>query len=376
MKILQILPGFTVGGPTLSTTSLTRHIQRLGHQVQFHTALSDYSEYPDLDILPYHILHFPYNDQFALSTNLYKNLKAECRDAQIVQSNSLWQFSCFIHEYARRGTNAKSVIVPRGTLSPYALSLSSKKKKLILALGQRTALRKADMLIATCKQEYEDIRAFGLKQPVAILPNGLDLPLLEDVKKKKTVVFLGRIHKVKGVDLLIEAWRKIEGTGNFKDWNLVIAGPTSSDYAKEMQTLASDLKSVSFTGEVKGAHKNTLLAQSAIYVLPTHTENFGISIGEALACATPVVTTTGAPWSGLVDNDCGLWIDLSVDNLTCALEDMMSRPMEELTRMGQNGREWMKRDFSWDEIATKTIRSYEWLLDPANVEKPRWIITD
>lgn len=373
MKILQILPGFTTGGPSLSTSALALNMQRLGHEVQFHTALGDFSDYPGLDFHPYHIPPFPYNNQFAFSIELYKNLKRESQDAQIVQSNSLWQFSCFIHEYARRHTKAKSIIVPRGTLSPYALSMSPKKKKIILALGQRTALKKADMLIATCQKEYEDIRNFGLKQPVAILPNGLEIPSTTIRSKQKTVIFLGRIHPVKGIDLLIEAWTRIGKSGRFNDWNLVIAGPTTSDYAKEMQQLASGLNSVSFTGEIKGDEKNNLLAQSAIYVLPTHTENFGISVGEALACGTPAITTTGAPWRGLIENDCGLWIDLSVDNLTAALEDMMSRPLEELTRMGQNGRQWIRRDFSWDEIARKTIRSYEWLLHPDSVEKPEWI---
>ncbi len=376
MKILQILPGFTTGGPSVSTSALALHMQSLGHEVQFHTAEGDFSEYPDIDFHPYHFYDIPYIRQLAISRQLYKNLKKESKDAQIIQTNSLWQFANFIHEYARRGSNAKSVIVPRGTFSKYALSLSPKKKKLILALGQRTALEKADMFIATCQKEYEDIRNFGLKQPVAIIPNGLDLPEIGKVTKKKTITFLGRIHKVKGVDILIEAWRKIECGGKFNDWNLVIAGPTSSDYAKDIQKQAEDLRTVTFTGEIKGEAKNKLFAQSAIYVLPTHTENFGISIGEALACGTPVITTTGAPWSGLADNDCGLWIELSVDNLPRALEDMMSRPMDELTRMGENGREWMKRDFAWDEIAKKTIRTYEWLLSPKHVEKPEWVIID
>lgn len=376
MKILQILPGFTTGGPSVSTSALALHMQSLGHEVQFHTAEGDFSEYPDIDFHPYHFYDIPYIRQLAISRQLYKNLKKESKDAQIIQTNSLWQFANFIHEYARRGSNAKSVIVPRGTFSKYALSLSPQKKKLILALGQRTALEKADMFIATCQKEYEDIRNFGLKQPVAIIPNGLDLPEIGKVTKKKTITFLGRIHKVKGVDILIEAWRKIECGGKFNDWNLVIAGPTSSDYAKDIQKQAEDLRTVTFTGEIKGEAKNKLFAQSAIYVLPTHTENFGISIGEALACGTPVITTTGAPWSGLADNDCGLWIELSVDNLTHALEDMMSRPMDELARMGENGREWMKRDFAWDEIAKKTIRTYEWLLSPKHVEKPEWVIID
>lgn len=376
MKILQILPGFTLGGPTFSTTALTRHIQQLGHIVQFHTETGDFSGYEDIDFHPFNIPHFPFNRQFAYSRQLYRNLKRECRDANIIQTNSLWQFPNIIPEYARRHTDAKFVILPRGTLSPYALSLSSFKKKLTMLLGQCNALKKADMFIATCHKEYEDIRNFGLKQPVAVIPNGLDLPKLNNIEKKKTVLFLGRIHKVKGIDLLIDAWRNISGNSIFKEWNLVIAGPTSSEYAQDMMSRALGMESVTFVGEVRGDEKNRLLSQSSIYALPTHTENFGISVGEALACGTPVVTTTGAPWSGLVENDCGLWIDLSVENLTRALEDMMSRPLDELARMGQNGRRWMQRDFSWDEIAQKTIQSYQWLLDPENVTKPDFIHVD
>lgn len=313
-------------------------------------------------------------NKLGISPQMARGIRDRVKTGDIVHVHSLWMMHTNYAYKGVKGRDVKFCIQTHGMLSPYALSISSWKKKLVLALGQCTALKRADLLIATCDKEYEDIRKFGLKNPVAVIPNGLDLPLLENVEKRKSVVFLGRIHKVKGVDLLVEAWRKIEG--KFKDWDLVIAGPTESDYAQGVIAQASKLKAVSFTGEIKGKEKEQLLTQSAVYVLPTHTENFGISVGEALACGTPVVTTTGAPWSGLIENDCGLWIDLSVENLTKALEDMMSRPMDELARMGQNGRRWIERDFSWDEIARKTIRSYEWLLKPKDVEKPDWIYID
>lgn len=313
-------------------------------------------------------------NKLGVSPQMARGIRDRVKTGDIVHVHSLWMMHTNYAYKGVKGRDVKFCIQTHGMLSPYALSISSWKKKLVLALGQRTALKRADLLIATCDKEYEDIRKFGLKNPVAVIPNGLDLPQLENVEKRKSVVFLGRIHKVKGVDLLVEAWRKIEG--KFKDWDLVIAGPTESDYAQGVIAQASKLKTVSFTGEIKGKEKEQLLTQSAVYVLPTHTENFGISVGEALACGTSVVTTTGAPWSGLIENDCGLWIDLSVENLTKALEDMMSRPMDELVRMGQNGRRWIERDFSWDEIARKTIRSYEWLLNPKDVEKPDWIYID
>ncbi len=315
-------------------------------------------------------------NKLGMSSQMARGIRDGVNTGDIVHAHSLWMMQNNYAYKAVKGRNVKFCIQTHGMLSPYALSISSWKKKLVLALGQRKALKRADMFIATCYKEYEDIRNFGLTQPVAVIPNGLKIPETPVVEKQKQVIFLGRIHKVKGVDLLVEAWRKIESDEKFKEWNLVIAGPTESDYAQEVIAQAFKLKSVSFTGEIRGKEKEMLLAQSSVYVLPTHTENFGISVGEALACGTPVVTTTGAPWSGLIENDCGLWIDLSVNNLVRALEDMMSRPKDELVRMGQNGRRWIERDFSWDEIARKTIRSYEWLLNPEIVEKPDWIYID
>ena len=374
MKILQIIPGLTLGGPTFSVTTLTRYLSKLGHCVQLYTEDTNFQGYNDIDIHPFNILNFPYNKQLAFSTSLRKELRRECKDADIIQTNSLWQYPNFVMEYARKASSAKSVIVPRGTLSEYALSLSSVKKRLVLAIGQRNALHNADMFIATCEKEYHDIRAFGLKQPVAIIPNGLELPSIpSSVVKKKNILFLARIHKIKGLDILINAWREISHDHRFSDWDLIIAGPKESDYAQRMISLASDLERVTFVGEISGQNKINLMAESFLYVLPTHTENFGISIAEALAAATPVITTTGAPWKGVEEHNCGKWIELSPENLKQALIQMMSKSESELIQMGKNGRNWVSHEFSWTEIADKTVKSYEWLLNPTSIDIPAWI---
>ena len=248
MKILQILPGITIGGPSVSVTSLSRHLSKSGHNVLLFLRNNNINGCEEIPIYPFRVHKFPFNNKLAFSYQLLRELKKECIDSDIIQTNSLWQYPNFVMEQARKGTRAKSVIVPRGTLSEYALSLSPLKKKLVLALGQRKALKNADMFIATCEKEYHDIRRFGLTQPVAIIPNGLDIPSLPVVDKKKTILFLARIHKIKGVDLLISAWRTLESDNRFKDWNLVIAGPTNSDYAKQVMANAHDLQPLSWLG--------------------------------------------------------------------------------------------------------------------------------
>lgn len=378
MKIIQVLPGITVGGPSYTVTELTRFLVRSGHKVQLHLANENLEGLEDLDIYTYDFVKFPVLKQLGFAFGEYGKLRKECRTAQIIQTNSLWMYANFVTEFARRGTGAKSVIMPRGTLSEYALSLSSWKKKIVSFLGQGAALKNADLFIATCNTEYRDIRNYGLKAPVAIIPNGIHMPKLpDDIKKQKRVTFLSRILKQKGVDLLLDVWSRIEKDRRFEDWTLSIVGPIG-DFAEKMVSKAQNLhcKRVDFPGMISGDAKFRYLAESSIFVLPTHSENFGIAVAEALACGIPVICTTGAPWEGLETNDCGRWIELSEENLWVTLIELMLLPMERLDEMGKNGQTWMKRDFSWDEIANKTTLAFEWLLNPDTYQLPNFIYID
>lgn len=336
-----------------------------------------------LNIKLYHLKQFPKLlsplNGLGISPQMSKGILSAIDRADILHTHSLWMMQTYYAYKATKSKDVKLCMHIHGTLSPWALQRSKLKKRLSsIFLKQRKVLERADLLIASCEDEYNDIRNYGLKNPVAIITNGIEIPNLSTsvIKKEKTLVFLSRIHPKKGIDILLKSWKAIQD--KYPDWNLQIAGNDSTEYAAILknESAALQCERVKFTGELRGNEKHEFLANASLFALPTHSENFGIAVGEALACGTPVITTTGAPWSGLVDNDCGLWIELSVDNLTRALEDMMSRPLDELSRMGENGREWMKRDFSWDEIARKTIKAYEWLLSPEHVEKPDWIYTD
>lgn len=377
MNIIQVLPGITVGGPSYTVPSLCRALKREGHNVSLHMEAGDFPNMADIDIAGYHYIKFPLLRPLGYSPIMRNRLHKACQSADFIITHSLWMYPNFVTEFARRGTHCKSVVVPRGTLSQYALSLSKWKKKIVCLLGQDAALRKADMLIATCMDEYQDIRQYGIKAPVAIVPNGIDMPTLGATKKSKRVVFLSRIHPKKGVDYLLRAWSKIEKEGIFSDWTLSVVGP-ECNYSRELESLSFQLgcQRVTFTGAMNGEQKFRYLAESALFVLPTHSENFGIAVAEALACGTPAICTTGAPWEGLETNGCGRWIDLSDDNLYDSMTSLMSLPAEQLEQMGERGKAWMERDFSWDVIAHKLTESFEWLLDPEHKQKPDCVIVD
>jgi len=229
--------------------------------------------------------------------------------------------------------------------------------------------------VATAESEYRDIRARGLRAPVAVIPNGIALPPFPLNRKagaaRRRLLFLARLHPVKGVDLLLRAWVALQS--QFPDWELQIAGPLDGDYPRSMQALAASLgaQRLAFAGELRGRAKADAYLSADLFVLPTHSENFGMAVAEALAHGVPAVVTNGAPWEGLETERCGWWVERGETSLTGCLREAMTRSSADLETMGRRGREWMLRDFSWAEVARKTLATYAWLLGGGS--PPDWV---
>ena len=189
---------------------------------------------------------------------------------------------------------------------------------------------------------------------------------------RKKIITLSRIHQKKNVEMLIRCWAKLEN--RFADWDLSIVGPDKGNaYADQMKALAKTFgcRRVTFEGELKGECKYKFMAESECEVLPTHSENFGMVVAEALACGTPVICSYGAPWKGLETEKCGWWIPTEEAAFETTMCDVMSMSREELSVMGTRGRDWMRRDFSWKGIGEKMKVAYEWLLHGGDV--PEWV---
>jgi glycosyltransferase involved in cell wall biosynthesis len=235
-------------------------------------------------------------------------------------------------------------------------------------LLQRQAVSAAVCFHATSEQEYQEIRAFGLRQPVAIIPNGIDIPTpREKSANQRTVLSLGRIHPKKGLDILLRAWAMLER--DWPDWQLRIVGPSEAGHDAFLKSLSRELRlsRVSIEGAVYGAAKNEIYNATTVFVLPTLNDNFAITVAEALAAGIPVIATRGAPWSGLVEERCGWWIEHGVEPLAVALADAMARPADELSVMGARGRAWMARDYSWSRAGRDVVELYSWLTGAAAV---------
>lgn len=268
----------------------------------------------------------------------------------IIHINGIWSPQNWGFQKVAQELGIKVILSPHGMLEPWILAQNPWKKKLGLFLYQKKAIQRALCLHATAQMEADNIRALGFKILIYIIPNGIDLQDVKELKQyygTKKMVFLSRIHPKKGIELLVEAWRNCNTDG----WTLEIAGNGDENYIANLIETAQELKNVSFVGAKYGEAKWDFLRSADVMILPTHSENFGIVIAEALAVGVPVVTTKGTPWEDLETYQCGWWINLSLSNLEKIITKAISTPIEELESMGKKGRKLVAEKY---EIKTVT----------------------
>jgi glycosyltransferase involved in cell wall biosynthesis len=172
---------------------------------------------------------------------------------------------------------------------------------------------------------------------------------------------LSRIHPKKGLVPLLRVWAALAPA--HPDWELAVAGPDEVGHTAAMRRLAHELDAprVRWLGPVHGAAKSRLYHASDVFVLPTHAENFGLVVAEALAHELPVVTTTNAPWDGLEREGCGWWIALEHGALREALAAALALGDDARAAMGARGRAWVARRFAWPAVAAALVAVYRWV---------------
>jgi glycosyltransferase involved in cell wall biosynthesis len=234
----------------------------------------------------------------------------------------------------------------------------------------------------------QTFRQFGLRAPVAVMPNAVSPSWLSARGDRsgfrrrhgidegtRVMLFFSRIHPIKGLPMLLAALARHRN--QLRDWRLLIAGRDEAGHRVEVERLAVQLGvggSVSFLGPLFERNKRDAFAGADVFVLPTHTENFGIVIAEALGCSLPVITTQSAPWRELDEHRCGWWVAPDSASIGAALIDAASRPLDELRAMGARGHALVASRYVWPLIAERTIGLYRWLLGQA--ERPAFVRVD
>ncbi|WP_294348926.1 glycosyltransferase [uncultured Sphingobacterium sp.] len=381
MKISHVIASLDVstGGPARSSTSLVKALLEFNN-IEFAEILTLVSDEPIMDNFNNSKGSIKFFETTILdySKKLDIYLKSQS-DIDLYHAHGIWNIP--MHQVAKyaRSKRKPYIISIRGMLEPWSMQQSRLKKKIAMALFQNRDLTRSDCIHATAFSEAESIRYLGYKNPIAVIPNGIDLDdyPLKDLKSKsakKKILFLSRIHYKKGIELLIEAWGRLDPVIR-ADWEIEIAGNGDSIYIDKLKRsivekgFQNDIKIV---GPKFGKDKINTYHNADVFVLPTYSENFGIVIAEALACGIPVITTKGTPWKDINEYFAGEWIEIGVDALVISLKEMMRKSDLELNEMGRNGRKLIEDKYSIDSVSARFYELYSWIL--SNDNKPDFVI--
>lgn len=375
MRIVHTVPHVCkeASGPSYSVSRLCEELGAQHHLVRLLTI--DARARRDAHTYKHEVFaSSPFLRRLGVSPELSACLHASARRADVVHNHGLWMMPNVYSGSAAKRSGTPLIVSPRGTFSPVALARSSRAKKTFWWLKQREAVEHAKCLHATCDQEYHDIRAFGLTQPVAVIPNGVDVPDITPVSpgaRQRTLLFLGRIHPIKGLLELLDAWAAL--AADHQEWTLMIAGSDPMGHEAELRRKVKrlSLPRVTFAGPLYRDAKHQAYVDADLYVLPSKTENFGHTVAEALARGVPVVATTGTPWKPVVDHQCGWCVKPETQSLIKGLTQALQVSDERRRIMGANGRAWMDREFSWTAVADQMAETYAWAA--GHMPPPHWL---
>lgn len=311
--------------------------------------------------------------RWSWDTQLRSQLQGLIAAADGVHIHGLWQEHCTRSAAVAQALNRPYIVSAHGMLERWALQNKRWKKEIYSRLIQRPVLRRAHCLHALTQTEAEDYRRYGMQTPVFVIPNAVEIPgqadpalirqLYPELKDKCLVLFLGRIHYKKGLELLCQAWAGI--CRRFDDVHLVLAGPDFEGTLPRITSLASDLgisDRMTFTGMLRGEQKWSALAAAGLFVLPSYSEGFSIAILEALGMAKPVIVTRQCNFPEIASRGCGWVIDPDAAQLESSLAEALMTPRRTLAAMGSEGRRLVRERYSWDAVGRQMADAYDWVL--------------
>lgn len=250
------------------------------------------------------------------------------------------------------------VVSPHGMLLAPALQRHWVRKRVALALAVRRILEAARLVHAASDAEAEAVRSVAPRAKTVTIPFGVELPgqpVAEQGPRPRTMGYLGRLAAGKNLELLVRAWAAERPPG----WRLRIAGPDEAGLRGRLERLAASLglrETISIEGPVPRHDVSRFLTELAVFVQPSMSENFGLAVAEALASATPVITTTGTPWEGVSRHRCGWYVPPTEAAIRGAIAEAAALPLDSLAAMGARGAEWMAAEYSWAALGPRFLR--------------------
>jgi glycosyltransferase involved in cell wall biosynthesis len=303
---------------------------------------------------------------FGYAPEMLTTLRSENPD--VLHIHGLWMYtSVAAVRWARQGR--PYVVSPHGMLDPWALKNSQWKKRISAALYENRHLRGAACLHALNHAEAEAMRAYGLKNPICVIPNGVELPVEpiseSSPRRNRTLMYLGRLHPKKGLPLLVEAWSRVQREAEESGWRLIIAGWDQLGHQSELQSLATKLhsrSSIEFAGARFGEAKSALFRDASAFVLPSLSEGLPISVLEAWSWRLPVLMTTNCNLPEGSRAGAAIMMEADIDDICGALSKLFSMDSNQREAMGAKGRRLVEEQFRWPRIADQMTQVYDWVL--------------
>ena len=242
------------------------------------------------------------------------------------------------------------------------------KKKIAWKIYQQKILNYSDVVHATCKAEAENLINYSVSSKIEIIPHGIEnnkkLLKKDNSDKIKKIIFFSRIHVKKGILELIDCWKQLDKE---IPWQLDIYGPVSDEnYFKLMlkRIRINNLENkIFYKGSVfEKQNKDQIFKNANAFILPSKSENFGISIGEALSHGLPVLTTNETPWKLIDEYKAGYIFPFSKENITTYLNKLFSLNDEALYQMGLNSQKLINENYELNTVLEQYVNLYKRLV--------------
>jgi glycosyltransferase involved in cell wall biosynthesis len=356
-------PAFVYGGPPRSILGLCKALAQTGIDVDVMTTTANGRgrELEPAVAAPRRIdgvraRYFPLAEPRWLwhAPLLRQALRRELGWYDVVHIHGLWHLPAWHAARLARRLDVPYVVSPRGMLEPEALAIHHARKAVAFRLVERRNLQGAAYLHATSPIEAATLAERELGPPVVLAPNGVDIEPLGVDPERRYVLFLGRLHPIKRLDLLAAAAARLAA----RDACVVVAGPDEKGHRADLTPLfeASGLTTI-FTGAVDGPWKAALLSSARALVLCSDAESFGLTAAEAMAAGTPVVVTDTCPWSEIERERAGRFVPQTADAIAGALDSILAD--EHAARaMGVRGRALVARRYTWIASAQVLAECY------------------
>jgi len=385
MKILTVTPylGSSYGGVSKMVTEIVQSLGQINISIDLVTTNANSLETLDINLEKwisykgYRVKYFPcwHRNDLILSQPLIAWLNQHITDYNLVHIHTVFSPMMSLVSWICRINKIPYIITPHGMLEPWALSYKAWKKGLYYTLIDEPSLHKASAIQGISRSETSNLKSLRLKSPIILIPNGIheqdfkSLPQPEifyqsfpHTRNKTLILFLGRIDPKKGLDLLAPAFAKVHA--QFPETHLIVAGPDNINFlptAKSYFSEAACSHAVTFTGMLTGATKYAALAAANIYVAPSYSEGFSMSVLEGMAAALPCVITTGCNFPEAAVAEVASVVDINTEQIANALINLLQNPLK-AKEMGDRARQFILDNYTWDRIALKMISVYEDLI--------------